>query len=59
MPNQLIALKPDEVARRLEQGRAVLVDIREPDEFGRTHIKGAVAAAIQPGGGRTAHRAWP
>lgn len=34
-------LSPQEVRERLDTGRAVLVDIREPDEFARSHIKGA------------------
>lgn len=38
---QLLALKPSLVAERLKAGRAVLVDIREPDEFARRHVKGA------------------
>ncbi|PIB92825.1 rhodanese family protein [Caulobacter sp. FWC2] len=38
---QLLALNPSLVAERLKAGRAVLVDIREPDEFARRHVKGA------------------
>lgn len=34
-------LSPDEVRARLDAGRAVLVDIRDPDEYARSHIKGA------------------
>jgi rhodanese-related sulfurtransferase len=34
-------LSPAEVRARLDAGRAVLVDIREPDEFARARIKGA------------------
>lgn len=34
-------LSPQQVRERLDAGRAVLVDIREPDEFARSHIKGA------------------
>lgn len=34
-------LSPQQVRERLESGLAVLVDIREPDEFIRSHIKGA------------------
>jgi len=37
----LTPLAPKEAADRLAAGRAVLVDIREPDEFARRHIKGA------------------
>lgn len=41
MSDTLIALNPNEVADRLARGRAVLVDIREPDEFARRRVKGA------------------
>lgn len=34
-------LSPQQVRERIDLGRAVLVDIREPDEFARSHIKGA------------------
>ncbi len=34
-------LSPQLVRQRLDSGRAVLVDIREPDEFARSHIRGA------------------
>ena len=34
-------LEPQQVRERIEAGRAVLVDIREPDEFARSHITGA------------------
>lgn len=34
-------LVPEEVRARLDAGRAVLVDIREPDEFARRHVTGA------------------
>jgi len=34
-------LSPSKVQERLDAGYAVLVDIREPDEFARRHIKGA------------------
>lgn len=34
-------LSPQQVRERLDAGRAVLVDIREPDEYARSHIKGA------------------
>lgn len=34
-------LSPQEVQRRLAGGRAVLVDIREMDEFARSHVPGA------------------
>jgi rhodanese-related sulfurtransferase len=41
MTTQLIPLKPAELAERLRSNSAVLVDIREPDEFRRRHIPGA------------------
>lgn len=34
-------LSPQQVRERLDAGRAVLVDIREPDEFARSHVPGA------------------
>lgn len=46
MTNVLIPLSPTDLAGRLKAGRAVLVDIREPDEFAREHIAGAVAAPL-------------
>jgi rhodanese-related sulfurtransferase len=42
MSAKLIALKPNHVADLLAHGRAVLVDVREPDEFVRRHVKGAL-----------------
>jgi rhodanese-related sulfurtransferase len=41
MTATLHKLSPEAVRARLEAGRAVLVDIREPDEFARRHIEGA------------------
>lgn len=41
MNTQPTTLKPREVADLLAAGRAVLLDIREPDEFVRRHVKGA------------------
>lgn len=46
MTNTLTALKPDEVAARLKTGAAVLIDIREPDEFARAHVKGALSRPL-------------
>jgi rhodanese-related sulfurtransferase len=46
MTAQLKTLTPDEVADRLRNGRAVLVDIREPDEFARRHVKGALSRPL-------------
>ncbi|RZJ27447.1 MAG: hypothetical protein EON85_11185, partial [Brevundimonas sp.] len=42
----LTPLAPRDVAARLRSGRAVLVDIREPDEFAREHLPGAVSAPL-------------
>ncbi len=42
----LIPLPPREAAARLQSGRAVLVDVREPDEFAREHLPGAVSAPL-------------
>ena len=41
MTSSLHKLSPQAVRERLDAGRAVLVDIREPDEYARSHIKGA------------------
>jgi rhodanese-related sulfurtransferase len=41
MTSQLTRLSPQQVRERINAGRAVLVDIREPDEFARSHVKGA------------------
>ena len=41
MTATLHKLSPQVVRQRLDSGRAVLVDIREADEFARSHIKGA------------------
>ena len=42
----LTPLSPRDVAGRIATGRAVLVDIREPDEFAREHLQGAVSAPL-------------
>lgn len=42
----LIPLKPAEVAERLKTRRAILIDIRETDEFAREHIQGAAALPL-------------
>lgn len=39
-------LAPREVEARLAAGRAVLVDIREPDEFARAHVAGALSQPL-------------
>ncbi|MDP3747543.1 MAG: rhodanese family protein [Phenylobacterium sp.] len=41
MPPAAMTLSPNQVADLLGQDRAVMIDIREPDEFARRHIKGA------------------
>lgn len=41
MTATLHRLLPQQVSARLATGRAVLVDIRESDEFARSHAKGA------------------
>ena len=41
MAAKLIPLTPSAVAERLAAGSAVLIDIRERDEFSRRHVKGA------------------
>lgn len=46
MSSALVPLKPDEVDKRLIGRRAVLVDIREPDEFARRHVKGALSRPL-------------
>lgn len=46
MTATLTRLEPAEVADRLADGRAVLVDIREPDEFRRRHVRGALSRPL-------------
>lgn len=46
MQAALIPLKPGEVAERLKRREAVLVDIREPDEFARRHVPGALSRPL-------------
>lgn len=43
MPKSLIALKPEYVEERVRQGHALLIDIREDDEFARRHVPGALS----------------
>jgi rhodanese-related sulfurtransferase len=43
---KLTTVKPTEAADLLKRGRAVLVDIREPDEFARRHVKGALSRPL-------------
>lgn len=42
----LIPLKPEDVKSRLAARRAVLVDVREPDEFARRHVDGALSRPL-------------
>jgi len=42
----LTPLSPQETRRRLSNRSAVLVDIREPDEFARRHISGAISQPL-------------
>lgn len=42
----LISLKPEDVDKRLARRGAVLVDIREPDEFARRHVRGALSRPL-------------
>ncbi|MBU1345960.1 MAG: rhodanese family protein [Alphaproteobacteria bacterium] len=42
----LTPLTPTDVAERLKTRRAVLIDIREPDEFAREHVVGASHAPL-------------
>jgi rhodanese-related sulfurtransferase len=46
MTAQLHPLSPAEVRARMAAGKAVLVDIREADEFARSHIGGAVSQPL-------------
>ena len=46
MTVNLPSLSPTEAAERLRQGRAVLVDIREPDEFARRRIGGSISQPL-------------
>lgn len=46
MTAHLISLSPAEVKRRIDAGKAVLVDIREADEFARAHIEGAMSLPL-------------
>lgn len=44
--NSFTKLDPKTVAERLRSGEAVLVDIREPDEYAREHIAAAVSLPL-------------
>ncbi|MEQ1753336.1 MAG: rhodanese-like domain-containing protein [Micropepsaceae bacterium] len=40
------AISPEHAKQLLDDGRAILIDIREPDEFAREHIIGARLAPL-------------
>lgn len=46
MTTTLQSLTPERVAERLAQRSAVLIDIREADEFARRHVKGALSRPL-------------
>lgn len=46
MTARLIALSPEDTRQLLADGRGVLVDIRESDEFARSHIPGAISQPL-------------
>ncbi len=46
MNTKLTGLTPAEVHARMAGGRVILVDIREADEFSRSHIAGAVSQPL-------------
>lgn len=46
MTTVLTPLTPHEVADRIRSGRAVIVDVREPEEFAVEHLPGAVCAPL-------------
>jgi rhodanese-related sulfurtransferase len=51
MPKPLIALTPEDVEARVRQGHALLIDIRNDDEFARRHIPGALSRPLLQIGG--------
>ena len=42
----LIPVDAKSLARRLEAGEVMLIDIREPGEFANEHVQGAVSAPL-------------
>ena len=46
MTSQLKTLKPERVAELIRSHQVIVVDIREPDEFARRHIKGALSRPL-------------
>lgn len=45
----LIPLSPAKAAEMLGAGEAQLVDVREPDEFARVHVRGALSRPLSQG----------
>ena len=41
--NELVELGPDQVRQMMARHEAVLVDVREPNEFAQEHIPGAIS----------------
>jgi rhodanese-related sulfurtransferase len=46
MTTAIHTLTPQKVSDRMAKGSIILVDIREPDEFARIHIKGALSQPL-------------
>ncbi len=46
MTTALHKISPRDVQERLNAGNAILVDIRESDEFARSHVKGAQSSPL-------------
>lgn len=46
MSHSITVLSPDNAATRLGAGTALLIDIREPDEFDREHVQRAISAPL-------------
>jgi rhodanese-related sulfurtransferase len=46
MPKSLIPLAPEAVEARVREDHALLIDIREDDEFARRHIPGALSRPL-------------
>lgn len=42
----LTPITPENLAQRIESGEARLIDVREPEEFSREHISGAVSLPL-------------
>lgn len=46
-PDDFEPIERDELARRIEAGTVVLIDVRPPEEFEQGHIAGAVSVPIE------------